>query len=258
MKPSFGKAAEDYARHRAGFPDSIFDRLRALGVGTRGQRVADLGTGTGTLARGFARGGCEVIGIDPEAALLEQARGHDREAGVAGDYRKGRAEGAGLADGSVDVVSAGQCWHWFERETAAREALRVLRCGARIAIAHFDWLPLEGNLVAATERLIESHNPAWKLGGGVGIYPAWFSDLARAGFLGIESFSYDLEVPYTPKAWRGRIRASAGVGASLAPEQVGSFDRDLQALLDREFPGEVLAVPHRIFAVLARSPKTAE
>jgi hypothetical protein len=51
MKPDFGATSEDYARHRAGFPNSLFERLAEHGIGSRGQCIADLGTGTGTLAR---------------------------------------------------------------------------------------------------------------------------------------------------------------------------------------------------------------
>lgn len=42
MRPDFGATAQDYARHRAGFPDSLFDRLSAFGLGKRGQSVVDL------------------------------------------------------------------------------------------------------------------------------------------------------------------------------------------------------------------------
>lgn len=65
MNPDFGLTSKDYARHRAGFPDSLFERLATFGVGIKGQSVVDLGTGTGSLARGFARRDCRVIGIDP-------------------------------------------------------------------------------------------------------------------------------------------------------------------------------------------------
>ncbi len=71
MEPDFGRTAQDYAEHRAGFPESFFERLAARGIGVAGQRVVDLGTGTGTLARGFARRGCEVTGIGPAAEMLE-------------------------------------------------------------------------------------------------------------------------------------------------------------------------------------------
>src|SRR5687767_8496689 len=115
MQPDFGLTAGDYARHRAGFPPSLFDRLIAFGVGQPGQVVVDLGTGTGTLARGFARRGCRVVGIDPSAPMLGQARALDIAEGVSVEYRIGRAEETGLAAASADVVTAGQCWHWFDR-----------------------------------------------------------------------------------------------------------------------------------------------
>ena len=136
MKPDFGATAEDYRKHRAGFPDSLFERLGPMGIGRPGQEIVDLGTGTGSLARGFARRGCRVIGIDPDSRLLAQARELDGEAGVEVDYRIGRAEETALAAESIDVVAAGQCWHWFDRAAAAREASRILRPDGRILIAH--------------------------------------------------------------------------------------------------------------------------
>jgi SAM-dependent methyltransferase len=253
-KPDFGLTAKDYGTYRAGFPDSFFERIRAVGVGVPGQRVVDLGTGTGTLARGFARRGCRVVGIDPAEPLLEQARRLSEEEHVHVEYRVARAEETGLEDQSVDVVVAGQCWHWFNRATAAREAARVLRDDGRLVIAHFDWIPLPGNVVDSTERLIESHNPDWKLGGGLGIHPLWLRDLGEAGYREIETFSYDEDASYSPEAWRGRVRASAGVGASLSPEGVDAFDRALETLLRDRFPDNPLAVPHRVFAVIARPP----
>jgi hypothetical protein len=108
-------------------------------------------------------------------------------------------------------------------------------------------------VVAATERLIEQHNPAWGMGGGDGRYPAWRGDVVAAGFTNVETFEFDHSVDYSPMSWRGRIRASAGVGGSLDPQQALKFDADLAALLAAEFPQDPLAVPHRVFAVVART-----
>jgi hypothetical protein len=44
--PDFARTASDYARHRAGFPPQLLDRLAARGIALAGARVADLGTGT--------------------------------------------------------------------------------------------------------------------------------------------------------------------------------------------------------------------
>lgn len=256
MKPDFGAAASDYATHRAGFPDSFFARLRAEGIGLPGQRIADLGTGTGTLARGFAAAGCEVVGIDTSPAMVAEAQRLAETDGLRAVFRVGRAESTGLEETDRDVVTAGQCWHWFDRPAAAREATRLLARDGRLVIAHFDWIPLSGNVVEATERLIERHNPAWRLGGGMGLYPHWLADLSLAGYHEIETWSYDVVVPYTPEGWRGRIRASAGVGASLPPDRVAAFDADLAALLERRFPGPEVPTHHRVFAIVARRPNT--
>ena len=252
MGIDFGKTADDYERHRAGFPPVLFERLLAHGIGIDGQRVLDLGTGTGSLGRGFAARGCAVTGLDPSPELIAKARALDAAAGVSTRYVVAKAEATGLPAASFDVVTAGQCWHWFDRPAAAAEATRLLAPSGVLLITHFDWIPLPGNVVDETERLIERHNPAWKFGGGTGVYPRWFTDLGIAGFGGIESLSFDLPASYSHNDWRGRVRASAGVGASLPPDKVAAFDTALAAMLKEHFADEPLAVPHRVFAVWGR------
>ncbi len=254
MKIEFGRTADDYVRHRAGFPAELFDRLKGFGLCRPGQRVLDLGTGTGTLARGFALAGCAVVGLDRSTELIDQARALDRAAGVSIDYRTGTAEETGFGDDSFEVVAAGQCWHWFDRPRAAAEARRVLVADAKLVICHFDWLPLPGNMVRTTEKLIERHNPNWQYGKGTGIYPWWPADLSIAGFRDLETFSFDLDVPYSHEDWRGRVRASAGIGASLPADRIAQFDDALAALLAAQFPQDPLAVPHRVWALVARTP----
>ncbi len=255
MDIDFGKTAQDYARYRAGFPNELFARLTRFGVGLPGQRVLDLGTGTGTLARGFARRGCTTTGLDPSVPLTEEAKRLDQEAGVSVRYVIAKAEQTGMPDASFDVVTAGQCWHWFDRPQAAREVRRLLVPQGWLVIAHFDWIPLPGNVAEATEQLILQYHPEWKLGGGRGLYPRWLGDVAIAGFEQIETFSFDEFTPYSHEAWRGRIRASAGVAACLPPEQVSRFDADLKKLLEERFPSDPLGVHHRAFALVCRAPE---
>jgi SAM-dependent methyltransferase len=263
MDIDFGKTASDYARHRAGFPVDFFDRLFRDNIVKPADRILDLGTGTGTLARSFAQRGCDEVGLDPSAPLLEQAERLDKEAGVSVPHVRATAEQTGLGSQSFDIVSAGQCWHWFARLRAAAEAHRLLVPGGCLLIAHFDWLPLPGNVVVATETLIRKHNPSWGNPDGIwgfahgrGIYPKWFADLSLAGFGNIESFSFDVRVPYSHEAWLGRIRASAGVAASLPPEAVAQFDVEHRELLKQRFPEDPLQIPHRVFAVWGRKPYT--
>ena len=250
----FGRTAEDYGRHRAGFPAELFDRLRNLGIGLPGQRLLDLGAGTGALARTFAAAGCRVTALDPAVPLLREARRLAEESRLALPSVAAKAEALPLGRASQDVVTAGQCWHWFDRKTVAVEVRRVLRENGRLVIAHFDWLPLAEGPVEATEKLIEHYNPAWNFGGRDGRYPQWLPGLADAGFSDLETFSFDCDVAYSHTGWRGRIRASAGVAATLSNEDVARFDADLEKLLGQRFPRDPLAIPHRVFAIVATSP----
>ncbi len=251
--PDFGRTADDYARHRAGFPPALLDRLAAIGVVRLGARLVDLGTGTGSLARLFAQRGCEVTGVDVAAPLLEQARRLDREAGVRVAYVEGRAEATGLPGGGFDVVSAGQCWHWFDRPAAAREVARLLASGGSVVIAHFDWLPIPGNVVAATEEIILRYTPSWPFADRAGLYPQWLVDLQTAGFTEIETFSFDVMVSYSHEAWVGRVRASAPIAGTLDADGVGACSKELTAMLRECFVEDPLAVPHRVWAVTARA-----
>jgi SAM-dependent methyltransferase len=256
MGVDFGKTAKDYGRYRSVFPDAFFERLSTLGIARKGQRVLDLGTGTGVLARGFAARGCEVTGVDVSESMLEEAKHLDREAGVSITYSVGKAEETGLPSRSYDVVSAGQCWHWFEREEAATEVRRVLRPGGRLVIAHFDPIPLPGDAMDATADLIGRHNPESRMNAKQhGLYPDWLRDVAIAGFEDIETFSFDIHLAHTHEGWRGRLRSSSSVGASMQPQEIERFDVELAKLLRERFPEEPLTVRHRVFAVVCSAPR---
>lgn len=245
----FGHTAQDYARHRAGYPDFLFARLMRRGLAQPGMRALDLATGTGYLGRGLAQRGLKVTGLDVSAGMIAASRALDAESGVALDYLLGKAEETGLPAASFDLVTAACCWHWFDRPKAAAEALRLLKPGGALVICSQDWLPLDGNVVAKSEAILQRHNPAWPFGGLDGLKPGFVGDLRRAGFAGIESFSVDVAIPYSRDAWRGRLRASAAVSGSLPPEKVAAADAELAAMLARDFPDEPIAVPHCVFAV---------
>jgi SAM-dependent methyltransferase len=248
----FGRTAADYATHRAGVPGRMFDRLGEYGIGQPGQRILDLGTGTGAMARPLAERGADVVGMDVSAELLTEARRLAATRGAPIGVVRGSANMLPFADQSFDGVTASQCWHWFDRPVAAAECMRVLQPRGWIVINHFDWLPLPANVVAATEELILAHNPAWKGAGGRGMYPQWAVDVGSAGFAEIETFSFDIDAPYSHEAWRGRVRASAGVGGSLPADAVARFDAELAELLAGEFPEEPLLTPHRAWALVGK------
>ena len=252
--PTFGNAATDYERYRATYPSELFDRLKAAGVETENRRVLDLGTGTGFLARELRQRGSSVIGVDLDRELLAVARRASREGADRTAYIRAKAEQIPIRENSVDLVTAGQCWHWFDRDQVCSEVQRVITSGGTVVITHFDWQPRNRNVVDTTEQLILDWNPDWPGAGGTGFYPDWTRNLSEAQFQNIETFSFETTVEYSHEAWRGRIRASAGVGGSLSEEEIREFDEQLDDHLQSSFPDEPLEVPHRSFTVICTAP----
>lgn len=258
MTVDFGRTADDYARHRRGFPPSFFDQV--LADCGRPRRVLDLGTGTGTVARGFAARRIPVVALDRAESLLRAARevwrtevGPGPSPGLHAVVAF--AEELPFAAASFDLVCAAQCWHWFDEAAALEAVTRVLAPGGRLLLASLDWLPLPANLVEATEALIREHNPAWSMHGGDGRHPEHVEALRRGGYREVRVGSEEIALEYTPASWRGRIRASAGVSASLPPDAVARFDAELERLLRDRFPGESWPVPHRIHVVHGVRPE---
>jgi SAM-dependent methyltransferase len=248
----FGKTAEDYARHRAAYPDWLFERLMRRGLARPGMHALDLATGTGYLARGLAQRGLTVTGVDVAPAMIEAAKALDAAQGLAIEYVVGQAEETGLPTESFDLVTAACCWHWFDRAKASAEVRRLLKPAGWLVICAQNWFPLGGNVVARTEAILQRHNPKWPFGGLDGMMPGAVRDLRAAGFQSIESFSVDFEIPYSHEGWRGRMRASAGVAGSLAPDQVKAFDEELADMLAREFPQPLLQATHCLYVAFGR------
>lgn len=113
-KVNFGLTAKDYSKYRAGYPDELYERLKNYGVGIKGQSILDIGTGTGYLARTFAKQGARVTGVDISDELIEEAKKLDEKVHVHIRYLNARAEHLPFSSSEFDVVSAGQCWHWFQ------------------------------------------------------------------------------------------------------------------------------------------------
>lgn len=124
----FTSRVENYARYRPGYPTEIVDLLKTACDLTPASVVADIGSGTGKLSEIFLANGNVVIGVEPNAAMREVAEKIFNDEPL---FRSvdGSAEATTLADSSVDMVVAGQAFHWFDPVKTRTEWLRILKPG---------------------------------------------------------------------------------------------------------------------------------
>jgi SAM-dependent methyltransferase len=240
----WGRTAGDYAQHRPNYPAEFYRRLMDRGIGVPGQRILDLGTGVGFLAQQFAQQGAAVVGVDIDAGQIAAAEQRARDAGLNIDYRVARAEETGLADASIDALTASQCWRYFDHEEASREATRLLGPEGQLVTCHLCWLPREDELARRSEELVLKYNPQWTGGGYSGEITRSWPKMERF-FDVVDFFVFDARIPFTHESWRGRFRACRGVGASLTVEEIAAFDREHAELLARTTAAS-FSVFHRI------------
>lgn len=246
---NFGLTARYFVNDRPPLPPEYYDRLQQHGVGLPGQRMADLGCGSGLVSLELARRGCSVDGVDVSSELLSEARRLADEAGLADRlaFHEASAESTGLPAASYDAVTAATCWHYFDHDRALEEVRRILRPGGRLAASWFHWLPLPGSITEATEQLVLKYNPDWKYGGILGIGDQQVTRFT-CGMSEVETYSFDRPVEFSHEAWRLRQRSCGGIGAALEPDAIEAFDAELARLLTGW--DDPLSVLHRNFVIV--------
>lgn len=244
MTIDWGKTSSDYSLYRSGPPASFYQRLLALDIGKENQRILDLGTGTGVLARQFASQGSVVSGIDISEGQISAAIKMAQQESLNVDFQVSSAESCPYPDLSFDVIAANQCWLYFDKSKVIPEVKRLLKPGGVLVTSHFSWLPRLDEIARQSELLVLKHNPNWTAGdwsGEIPHFPKW----AEGQFSLKDMFYYDEPISFTRESWRGRFRACRGVGAALSEEQVRLFDSEHAELLKKIAPQE-FEILHRI------------
>lgn len=129
----FSNRVADYIRYRPSYPDDLVKVLQTRAGVSPGSDVADIGSGTGISSALFLDLGCTVYGVEPngdmraaaETQFARQSRFHSIAA---------TAEATSLPDASVDLVTAGQAFHWFDQPRCRAEFCRILRPGGFVAL----------------------------------------------------------------------------------------------------------------------------
>lgn len=219
----WGLASEDYAKYRDIYPDEFYKRIVELGCCKEGQTVLDLGTGTGVLPRNMHKYGAKFIGTDISENQIKYAKMLSR--GLDIEYRVTSAEDIDFADSSFDVVTACQCFMYFDKDIILPKIHRVLKDNGHFLILFMAWLPFESEIAKTSEDLVLKYNPLWT-GGGMTRYelkePKWLGKMFKVA----NAITYDIDVAFTRETWNGRMKACRGIDASLPPETIAEFEKE--------------------------------
>jgi ubiquinone/menaquinone biosynthesis C-methylase UbiE len=177
-----------------------------------GERVLDVGTGTGIVARlaapNVAPAG-SVAGLDASPAMLSVARAMAAEEGVSIDWHEGRAEALPYPDESFDLVLSQFALMFFgDRASALSEMRRVLIPGGRVALGVFQGIDRHP-FYQALDHAIERHLGMSAVGEifALGDAEALRASLTRAGFRDatVEPFPITARFPHPDAFLAGEI-----------------------------------------------------
>lgn len=130
----FETTAPTYAAHREPYPPEFFSAVAGALKLAGHEALIDLGTGPGLLALGFAPYVGRIVGIDPEPAMIAEARRAAAAARVEFPLLEGRAEDVPAGLGRFDLVTIGRALHWLDRDATLATFDRILAPNGRILI----------------------------------------------------------------------------------------------------------------------------
>lgn len=149
----FSDRVENYVRYRPGYPPEILRLLKDECGLAPNHVIADIASGTGIWTRVLLENGNPVFGVEPNPEM--------RQAGerLLAEFPKftsvaGSAEATTLPDASVDLVTAAQSGHWFDRARARREFVRILKPGGWLVLLWNERITDSTPFLCAYEQLL--------------------------------------------------------------------------------------------------------
>jgi len=226
----FSRSAEAYERGRPEYPDAAIEHVVELM--RPGAMVLDLAAGTGKLTRPLVAAGLRVVAVEPVPEMRAALPG----------ALEGTAEAIPLGDGSVDAVTVGQAFHWFDGDAALAEIARVLRPGGLLALVwnrRVDTDPLN----KAIEELVAPYR-----GDTPGHRGPWRAAFDRtSAFTPLEEAAFEHPVVQDADSLEARVGSISFIAALDPAERAGVLERARAIAGD----GEV-TIPYRTEVLTCR------
>ena len=247
----WGRTSKEYAKYRDIYPEEFYKKIIERGLCIEGQRVLDIGTGTGVLARNMYKYGAQWTGTDISPEQIEQAKKLADASDMKIDFQTVSAEQLDFPAKTFDVITACQCFWYFDYDKVMPKLADLLKTDGKLLILYMAWLPDEDRIAGASEELVLKYSPKWS-GAGETRHPIEIPDIAYEYFELEDHEEYDLMVPFTKESWHGRMRACRGVGASLSEEELDKWDREHRVLLNKVAPEQFEVLHYAALAILRK------
>lgn len=231
----WGRVSSEYAKYRDIYPNEFYQKILDLGLCKNGQKVLDIGTGTGVLPRNLYSYGAKWVGTDISEEQIQQAK--NLSVGMDIDYYAKATEILDFSAESFDVITACQCFWYFDHESVMPNLYRMLKHNGKLLILYMAWLPYEDEIAGQSEKLVLKYSPQWS-GAGEKINPIQVPKCYNSKFSIICHEEYLLNVPFTRETWHGRMIACRGVGVSLSKEELKEWESEHIKMLSEIAPNE--------------------
>ncbi len=162
----FDTKSKFYSKYRPQYANEFIAYLNNNYFNDKNKIVADIGCGTGLLSKQILDCNMKVIGIEPNKEMLNKALTYLK------DYANftsinATAENTTLKDNSIDIITVGQAFHWFELDQFKKESLRILKKDGLVVLV---WNRkckgnMENNRKVIVEKyrsIMDSYNCSWK------------------------------------------------------------------------------------------------
>ncbi len=210
----FGNRVADYIKYRPGYASTVIDLLARQYALSTSSVIADIGSGTGLLTELFLKHGNTVFGIEPNAEM--RAAGEELLIAYPNFVSvEGAAEATTLPSASIDLVTAGQAFHWFDRPRAKAEFRRILRGSGWVVLIWNDRRTDSTPFLRDYEALLQHYGTDYQAVDHKNIDDKVLADFF--GARGYHSASFDNEQIFDYDGLAGRLRSSSYVPAPDDP-----------------------------------------
>ncbi len=235
----FGKTASEYAKYRDIYPKELYDVLYSLGVGHKGTKWLDIGTGTGVLPINMYQYGADITGIDISNEQILAANTIANERNINNiKFILSPAEQTDFIDNSFDSITAAQCFWYLDKDKTVSEIKRIIKPEGVFVKIYMSYT-LDDEIAKKSHMLVKKLNKSWTPGksGSRDMYNHPFEN----GKLDI----FECNIPFTRESWHGRMCACRGTMASMDEKTLTKWNKAHLKLLDN-YP-ESFYIKHKVY-----------